>query len=62
MISDIHGNRQALEAVLAEVAESGASETWCLGDLVGYGADPTRAWRSRASTPPFAWPATTISP
>ncbi len=40
VISDIHGNRQALEAVLAEVAESGSSETWCLGDLVGYGADP----------------------
>ena len=40
VISDIHANRQALEAVLAEASASGASELWCLGDLVGYGADP----------------------
>jgi diadenosine tetraphosphatase ApaH/serine/threonine PP2A family protein phosphatase len=40
VISDIHANRQALEATLEAVAESEASELWCLGDLVGYGADP----------------------
>jgi predicted phosphodiesterase len=40
VISDIHANRQALEAVLEEVAGSDAAELWCLGDLVGYGADP----------------------
>ncbi len=40
VISDIHGNRQAFEAVLEAVAASEASELWCLGDLVGYGADP----------------------
>jgi predicted phosphodiesterase len=40
VISDIHANRQALAAVLDEVAASDASELWCLGDLVGYGADP----------------------
>ena len=40
VISDIHANRHALEAVLDEVAVSDASELWCLGDLVGYGADP----------------------
>ena len=40
VISDIHGNRQAFEAVLEAVAASDASELWCLGDLVGYGADP----------------------
>jgi predicted phosphodiesterase len=40
ILSDIHGNRHAFEAVLADVARSGAQETWCLGDLVGYGADP----------------------
>lgn len=40
VISDIHGNRQAFEAVLEAIAESEASEVWCLGDLVGYGADP----------------------
>jgi predicted phosphodiesterase len=40
VISDIHGNRHAFEAVLDAVAASDASELWCLGDLVGYGADP----------------------
>jgi predicted phosphodiesterase len=40
VISDIHGNRQAFEAALEAVAASEASELWCLGDLVGYGADP----------------------
>lgn len=40
VLSDIHSNRQALEAVLAEVDEAGIDQVWCLGDLVGYGADP----------------------
>jgi predicted phosphodiesterase len=40
VISDIHGNRQAFESVLEAVAASDAEELWCLGDLVGYGADP----------------------
>jgi predicted phosphodiesterase len=40
VISDIHGNRQAFEATLEAVAASEAAELWCLGDLVGYGAEP----------------------
>jgi predicted phosphodiesterase len=40
VVSDIHGNRQAFEAVLHEIGESSCQEMWCLGDLVGYGADP----------------------
>jgi predicted phosphodiesterase len=40
VVSDIHGNRHAFEAVLEAVAASDAQELWCLGDLVGYGADP----------------------
>lgn len=40
MLSDIHSNRQALEAVLAAVEETGVEEVWCLGDMVGYGAEP----------------------
>ncbi len=40
VVSDIHGNRQAFEAVLDDIAATDASEVWCLGDLVGYGADP----------------------
>jgi diadenosine tetraphosphatase ApaH/serine/threonine PP2A family protein phosphatase len=38
--SDIHGNRHAFEAVIAAAEGDGAEELWCLGDLVGYGADP----------------------
>src|SRR5437660_1412966 len=40
IVSDIHANRHALEAVLADVDAAGPDEIWCLGDLVGYGADP----------------------
>jgi diadenosine tetraphosphatase ApaH/serine/threonine PP2A family protein phosphatase len=40
IVSDIHGNRHAFEAVLDDVEAAGAEELWCLGDLVGYGADP----------------------
>jgi len=40
VLSDIHSNRHALEAVLAAVAEAGVEQTWCLGDMVGYGAEP----------------------
>jgi len=40
LLSDVHGNLPALEAVLAECESSGAEELWCLGDLVGYGAQP----------------------
>ena len=40
IISDIHGNRQAFEAVLTDIAEENVEQVWCLGDLVGYGADP----------------------
>jgi predicted phosphodiesterase len=40
IISDIHSNLPALEAVLADVATADVEETWCLGDVVGYGAQP----------------------
>jgi predicted phosphodiesterase len=40
IVSDIHGNRHAFEAVLADAEDAGADEMWCLGDLVGYGAEP----------------------
>ncbi len=40
VISDIHANRHAFEATLEAIAASEAAELWCLGDLVGYGADP----------------------
>ena len=40
ILSDIHGNLPATEAVLAEVEDAGVDEAWCLGDVVGYGAQP----------------------
>jgi predicted phosphodiesterase len=40
IVSDIHGNRHAFEAVLDAIEGSECQEMWCLGDLVGYGAEP----------------------
>ncbi len=41
IISDIHSNYQALEAVLNDPLGKDAEKTFCLGDIVGYGADPS---------------------
>lgn len=38
VISDIHGNRTALETVLEDAGKVDA--VWCLGDIIGYGPDP----------------------
>jgi len=38
--TDVHGNRPAFSAVLAAADEARVDEIWCLGDLVGYGAEP----------------------
>ena len=40
LLSDLHANRPALEACLADAAAAGADQYAFLGDLVGYGADP----------------------
>jgi predicted phosphodiesterase len=40
LITDIHANREALEAVLDHAARQGAQRYALLGDFVGYGADP----------------------
>jgi predicted phosphodiesterase len=42
VISDVHANLPALEAVLAAIDAAEVDELWCLGDLTGYGADPAR--------------------
>jgi diadenosine tetraphosphatase ApaH/serine/threonine PP2A family protein phosphatase len=42
VISDVHGNWHALEAVLAAIDADKPDELWCLGDLVGYGPEPNR--------------------
>ncbi len=40
LLSDLHANRQALEACLAHSRQAGATHIALLGDLVGYGGDP----------------------
>lgn len=50
VLSDIHGNILALEAVLKDIELRGPDLIFCLGDLVGYGAFPNEvisliSWR-----------------
>lgn len=40
VISDIHGNAEALKKVLDDIRERGIEKIVCLGDIVGYGPDP----------------------
>jgi predicted phosphodiesterase len=40
LISDIHANLEALNAVLAKIEEIKVSQTICLGDIIGYGPNP----------------------
>jgi diadenosine tetraphosphatase ApaH/serine/threonine PP2A family protein phosphatase len=40
IVSDIHGNLEALEAVLADLERHKPASIVCLGDFVGYGASP----------------------
>ena len=52
VISDVHANLQALEAVLDDAESQGAGQVVCLGDVVGYGplpAETLRRVRSAAS-------------
>ena len=40
VLGDIHGNREALEAVLRALDARGVAQLLCVGDIVGYNADP----------------------
>jgi predicted phosphodiesterase len=40
LISDIHANLEALEAVCADIEQRGIKDVWCLGDILGYGPNP----------------------
>jgi predicted phosphodiesterase len=40
VLGDIHGNREALEAVLRALEERGIGQFLCVGDIIGYNADP----------------------
>jgi len=42
LISDIHGNLEALQVVLHHIEKEHPDKLVCLGDLVGYGADPQK--------------------
>ena len=40
VISDIHGNAEALKRVLEDIEKRGIKRIVCLGDIVGYGPEP----------------------
>ncbi|NOY88726.1 MAG: metallophosphoesterase family protein [FCB group bacterium] len=40
LISDIHGNLEALTAVLEDIENQKVDKIYCLGDVIGYGSDP----------------------
>lgn len=46
IISDVHGNYEALVAVLEDIKQQGVHEIVCLGDVVGYGPDPVPCLRT----------------
>ncbi len=54
VISDIHANLEALDAVLRRAREEGATDYACLGDVVGYGADPQACVERVRALPPLA--------
>ena len=41
LISDIHSNLGALQAVLSDIDNQGVDRIHCLGDIIGYGCNPT---------------------
>ena len=45
VISDVHGNLNALDAVLEAIVDEAPDELWCLGDLTGYGPRPNACCR-----------------
>lgn len=45
VISDVHANLAALEAVLEDIAKSGITNIYCLGDTIGYGPKPAECLR-----------------
>ena len=46
IVSDIHSNLEALAAVIGDARQRGGFDrVWCLGDMVGYGPDPSECLR-----------------
>ena len=54
LISDIHGNSVALDAVVADGRDAGVEQWWALGDLVAIGPDPVGTIERLRSLPGFA--------
>ncbi len=52
VISDIHANEAALDAVLEEIDAASVDAVWCLGDIVGYGPAPNRCCEHRLPRAP----------
>ena len=50
VLTDIHANLEALDTCLADASRRGYDRRCCLGDIVGYGADPNAVDRARAGT------------
>src|SRR5688500_16084140 len=50
ILTDIHANLPALEAVLGAIEQAGLETRWCLGDVVGYGAQPDECARLTAES------------
>ena len=53
VLSDIHANWHALDAVFADLEAEPPDELWCLGDLVGYGPQPNRCTEELAARADF---------
>jgi diadenosine tetraphosphatase ApaH/serine/threonine PP2A family protein phosphatase len=54
VFSDVHGNLEALQAVLAHGAATGVEFYVCLGDVIGYGANPNECIDTVRSLPAYA--------
>jgi predicted phosphodiesterase len=54
ILSDLHANRPALDAVLSDAAAVGYDAVLVLGDLVGYGADPSAVMERTLELNPVA--------
>ena len=45
IVSDVHSNIEALEAVIADASAHECGQILCLGDLIGYGPNPRQVMR-----------------
>jgi len=52
LISDIHGNLEALDSVLAALSKESIDEYLCIGDVIGYGANPVECVKTVRSLGP----------